>query len=214
MKRFVSFWFLAIRNPFRPRRASRLTLSHLRTLSEQFNLSSKDIEIWYEHFILCFPFGYVSFKEFIIYLQQLNISEMNQQDQLSKSLIKQIFYTLDFNKNKQVDFDEFFEFNFLINQGTNEEKLRFLLTIHDHKPIYYTKSEMLNILKTLFALFNISTQTNGLLERINTVLKQAKIDDDSAKICWDKFCTYVLNHQSSFEFFLSNNPDNENVENQ
>ncbi|CAF1283672.1 unnamed protein product [Rotaria sordida] len=96
-----------------------------------FNLPSKEIEGWYERFICCYPYGYVSFQEFLIYLKQLNIYRENQQHQLFKSLIEQLFYTLDVNNDKQLNFEEFFQFNLLINQGTDEDKLKLILNLHD-----------------------------------------------------------------------------------
>ncbi|CAF2976881.1 unnamed protein product [Rotaria socialis] len=201
-----------LRNIFRSHRPSQLTLSQLKQLSNQFNLSAEEIQRWYQRFILCYPYGYVSIQEFLAYLKQLNIDRENQQYQLPKSLIKQLFYTLDLNKDRKLNFEEFFQFNFLINQGTDQDKLKFILTIHDRHSIYYTRQEIVDILKTLFDLLNISKQTNELSERINMILTSSKMNHNTTKICWNTFCTYVLNQSSSFQILLSNQLDTENVD--
>ncbi|CAF1136820.1 unnamed protein product [Rotaria sordida] len=200
---------LETKNLFRSRLALQLTLSQITKLSNQFNLSSKEIEGWYERFICCYPYGYVSFQEFLIYLKQLNIYRENQQHQLSKSLIKQLFYTLDINNDKQLNFEEFFQFNLLINQGTDEDKLKLILNLHDRQQNYYTQQDIVNILTNMFALFNIPTLENNLSQRINTILTYADMDNKKAKICWNTFCTYVLNNSSSLELLLSNQLNSE-----
>ncbi|CAF1105289.1 unnamed protein product [Rotaria magnacalcarata] len=201
-----------LRNIFRSRRPSQLTLSQLKQLSNQFNLSAEEIQSWYQHFILCYPYGYVSFQEFLVYLKHLNVDRKNQQYQLPKSLIKQLFYTLDLNKDRELNFEEFFQFNFLINQGTDQDKLKFILTIHDRHSSYYARQEIADILKMLFGLLNISKQTNELSERINMILTSSNMNNNATKICWDTFCTYILNQSSSFQILLSNQLDTENVD--
>ncbi|CAF0977896.1 unnamed protein product [Rotaria sp. Silwood1] len=201
-----------IKNIFRSRLPLQLTLSQITKLSNQFNLSSVEIERWYERFILCYPYGYVSFQEFLIYLKQLNIYGQNQQYQLSKSLIKQLFYTLDINNDKQLNFEEFFQFNLLINQGTNEDKLKLILNLHDRQQNYYTQQKIVNILTNMFAFLNISQLSNGLSQRINTILINANMNNKKSKICWNTFCTYILNNSSSLQLLLSNSINNENFE--
>ncbi|CAF2475494.1 unnamed protein product [Rotaria sp. Silwood2] len=203
---------LEIKNLFRSRLPLQLTLSQITKLSNQFNLSSIEIERWYERFILCYPYGYVSFQEFLIYLKQLNIYRENQEYQLSKSLIKQLFYTLDVNNDKQLNFEEFFQFNLLINQGTNEDKLKLILNLHDRQQNYYTQKEIVNIFTNMFALLNISKLVNDLSQSINTILTNANMNNKKSKICWNTFCIYVLNHSLSLELIFSNHLINESFE--
>ncbi|CAF1481435.1 unnamed protein product, partial [Adineta steineri] len=62
-----------MKNLFRSRLPLPLTVAQITRLSIQSRLALEEIEDWYDRFVVCYPYGYVSFKEFQIYLKQLNI---------------------------------------------------------------------------------------------------------------------------------------------
>jgi len=202
-----------MKNPFRSRLQIQLTLSQINRLSNQSKLLPEEIEQWYERFILCYPYGYVSFDEFVIYLKQLNICNGNEQHQLSKAVVKQLFSTLNFSKTNQLNFDEFFRFNLLINQESEDTKLKFILSLYDRqKKIYYTQQEVIKILINMFDLLNIPTLDNDLNHRIDRILIFLYSNNRNTKICWNTFCKSVLNQSSLLKLLLSNDFDNESLD--
>jgi hypothetical protein len=103
----------------------------------------------------------------------------------------------------------------LINQGSAEDKLKFILNLYDRqKEIFYTQQEIVNILTNMFTLLNIPTSTNDLSERVDKILTYINLNNriSKKKICWNTFCITVLNHSTSFELLLSNNCDSDNFE--
>jgi Ca2+-binding EF-hand superfamily protein len=193
---------------FRSRLPPQLTVPQKTRLSNQSNLSIEEIQEWYERFTHCYPYGYVSFKEFLIYLKQLNKYNGNQPHQLSKLIIKQLFSKLNLNKDKQLNFEEFFRFNLLINQGSKEDKLKFILNVYDRqRNYYYTQLQTINILTDMFDLLNISISKDDLSRRIDTVLTHLKLDNRNSKICWNTFCISVLRLSSFRELLLADSFD-------
>lgn len=198
---------------FRPRRLPpQLTLPQITKLSNQFSLSSAEIERWYERFIRCYPYGYISFQEFGMYLKQANIYEVNQQHALPKSLMRQLFSTLDLNDDQELDFEEFFQFTLFINEGTDTDKLKLVLNLCERQQTYYKQQEIVNILANLFGLLNIPRWQNDLSERVGTILRYVNMNNNAKKISWNKFCLFVLNHSPSFDLLLAHNMDSEDFE--
>ncbi|UJR32802.1 hypothetical protein I4U23_020264 [Adineta vaga] len=112
-----------MRSFFRSRLPPQLTSFQITRLSNQSKLSFEEIEHCYDQFILCYPYGYISFKDFRLYLKQLlfyNGNDQCQYNQLSKMILKQLFYRLNVNQEKKLSFEEFFRFNTLIAQESNE----------------------------------------------------------------------------------------------
>lgn len=195
---------------FRSRLPQRLTLSQVTSLSRQSSLSPGEIEKWYERFILCYTDGYVTYQDFLIHIKQLNIYHGNQQNQLSISMIKQLYSNLDVDKDKQLNFEEFFRFNILINQGSTEDKLKFILNLYDRqKQVYYTQQEISILLTNMFYLLNIPKSSNNLSERLDKILSYISLNNQTKKISWNIFCMSVRNCSTLQEILLLNNSDNE-----
>ncbi len=184
-----------------------LTLLQIRKLSSQSNLSPGEIEKWYERFIRCYTSGYVSFKEFHLYITQLYIYHGNQQNQLSKSLVKQLFSNLDLNQDGRLNFEEFFRFNLLVNQSSAEDKLKFILNLYDpRRENRFTQDEIVVILTNMFYILDIPRSTNKLSEKLDYILKSNNLNN---RICWNTFSVLLLNHSTLFELLLSNHFDQE-----
>ncbi|CAF1328659.1 unnamed protein product [Rotaria sp. Silwood1] len=189
---------------FRSRIPPELTPTQITSLSTESHLPAEDIKEWYERFNHCYPRGYLSYKEFISYLQQVNTQNGND-NRLTKSMVKQLFNVLDLNEDKHLNFDEFFLFNRLINQGSLEEKLKLIFRLYDRdKKKYLTRQQLENILSNMFDLLNLSKSKNGLSQNIEKILNRANFSSQNTKISWSTFSTYVLNDPSLFAMLVSN----------
>jgi len=192
---------------FRSRLPPPLTSTQINTLTKESHLLSEDIEEWYERFYHCYPRGYLSSKEFLNYLKQIQTQNGNN-NYPTKSMVKQLFHALDLDEDKQLNFEEFFLFNILINQGTTEEKLRLILTLYDKdEKKYLTRQKIENILINMFDLLNIPKPIDGLSRRIDTILTRANFNNQNAKISWHTFSSYVLNNPSLFKLLISTDTD-------
>jgi len=192
---------------FRSRLPPPLTSTQIVTLTKQSHLPVEDIEEWYERFNHCYPRGYLSQKEFLTYLKQFNIHNRNDSHP-TKSMVKQLFRVLDLNEDKQLNFEEFFFFNILINQGSIQDKLKLILNLYDRdKKKDLTRQQLENVLINMFDLLNIPKPKNGLSQRINTILTRINFNTQSAKINWHTFSSSVLNNSSLFELLISNDVD-------
>ncbi|CAF1470640.1 unnamed protein product [Adineta steineri] len=198
-----------MKNLFRSRLPLPLTVAQITRLSIQSRLALEEIEDWYDRFVVCYPYGYISFKEFQIYLKQLNIYNGHEQYQISKLIIKQMFYILNKNQSKKLNFEEFFQFNLLINQESEENKLKFIFKLYDRQTkIYYNQKEIQSILIHLFNLLNISRGSHEIIQIIDTILIHLHLNNQNIKICWNTFCKTVLNKPFLFKLLLSSNNDN------
>lgn len=154
---------------FRSRISPPLTATQLYTLSRQSHLSAEELEEWHQRFTHCYPRGYLSYKEFLLYLQQLDAQTKNSNDQQRrpmKSVLKQLFRLLDLNEDKNLNFEEFFLFNLLINRGTEQEKLKLILNLYDReKSKYLTLKQLETVLTDMFDLLNIPKPSDGLARR-------------------------------------------------
>lgn len=190
---------------FRSRVSQQLTETQLQTLSDQSHLSKEELNEWHGRFNHCYPRGYLSYKEFLDYLQQLNSSKKNDERRPMKSMLKQLFRLLDINEDKNLNFEEFFVFNLLINQGTEEEKLKLILDLYDReKTKYLTRKQLENVLTDMFDLLNIPKPTNGLSQSIETILNRTNFSSQESKISWHTFRNYVRHDPSLFALLVSN----------
>lgn len=202
-----------MKNLFRSRVPPTLTPTQINHLAMQSHLPTHDIEEWYERFNHCYPRGYLSYKEFIGYLQQVNIQNGND-NRLTKSLVKRLFLALDLNEDKQLNFEEFFLFNILLNQGSFYDKLKLILSLYDRdKQKYLTHLQLETILTNMFDLLDIPKPANGLSEKIHTILNRAHFNNQNTKISWHTFSSYILNDPSLFEVLISHDVDQNRVEN-
>jgi Ca2+-binding EF-hand superfamily protein len=196
-----------MKNLFRSRSSSQsLTLLQIQKLSSQSNLSPGEIEKWYEHFIRCYTSGYVSFEEFHMYIKQLSIYHGNQQQsQISKSLVKELFSNLDFNNDRRLNFEEFFRFILLMNQDSVEDKLKFILNLYDpRREIRFTREEIVTILTNMFYILDMSKSINQLPEKLDYIFKSINLNN---QICWNTFSVSLFNHSILFQLLLSNHFD-------
>ncbi|CAF1289342.1 unnamed protein product [Adineta steineri] len=188
---------------FRSRLPAPLETAQTKRLSKQFHLPEEEIEEWYERFQHCYPRG-LSSKEFVFYLQQIQIKN-GKDKRPTKSIVKRLFRLLDINQDKQLDFEEFFQFNILINQGSSENKLKLILSLYDKdKQKYLTRQQLENVLINMFDLLDIPIPNNGLSERINTILTRGNFNNQNSKISWHAFRTHILDNSSSFDLLVSN----------
>ncbi|CAF1363533.1 unnamed protein product [Adineta ricciae] len=189
---------------FRSRVPPPLDANQLDKLSRQCHLPKEDVEEWYERFNHCYPRG-LSYKEFLFYLQQIQSKNNANGKRPAKSMMKRLFRLLDLNQDKQLDFEEFFVFNILINQGFVEDKLRLILNLYDKdKEKYLTKEQLKNVLNDMFDLLDIPTAKDDLMQRIETILTRANFNTQSSKFSWHAFSSHVLNNQSLFNLLISN----------
>ncbi|CAF1105951.1 unnamed protein product [Adineta ricciae] len=203
-------------NLFRSRLPPQLMPSQITRLSEQSKLSFEEVQEWHDRFLLCYPYGYVSFEEFHIYLKRLHIYNGNysyQHEQIPKRIVKQLFYKFKTSGSRRLNFEEFFRCNMLIAEESNEIKLTFLLKLFDQekKYYYYSRKDIHQIFTTMFHLFNISPSNDDLLQRIDTILTRLHLHDSNVKICWNTFCVSILNQSSLFELLISS-PDEDSCE--
>lgn len=193
---------------FRSRVSGPLTATQLHTLSHQSHLSAEELEEWHERFKNCYPRGYLSYKEFLDYLQRLNSSKKNDEHRPMKSMLKQLFRLLDLNEDKQLNFEEFFLFNLLINRGTEREKLKLILNLYDReKSKYLTQKQLENVLTDMFDLLNIPKPADGLPRRIELIFSRANFNQQEAKISWHTFRNFVLNDPSLFALLVSDDEE-------
>lgn len=194
---------------FRSRVPTPLESTQINNLARQSHVSEKDIEEWYERFNHCYPRGYLSIKEFMMYLKQIQTNSGNDNNNPKKSMVKRLFHLLDLDKNKQLDFEEFFLFNILMNQGLVEDKLRLILSLYDKdKEKYLTRQQLENVLIDMFDILDIQQPKNGISQKIDTILTRANFNTQNAKISWHTFSSHVLNDPSLFELLISNGNNN------
>ena len=196
---------------FRSRISPPLTATQLYTLSRQSHLSAEELEEWHQRFTHCYPRGYLSYKEFLLYLQQLDAQTKNSNDQQRrpmKSVLKQLFRLLDLNEDKNLNFEEFFLFNLLINRGTEQEKLKLILNLYDReKSKYLTLKQLETVLTDMFELLNIPKPPGGLPRHIDSILNRANFNTQETKISWQTFRSYVFNDPSLFALLIPNNQE-------
>ena len=92
---------------FRSRVPPPLTASQLSYLTKKSSLSEEDVQDWYERFNHCYPRSYLSYKEFVSYVNQL-YAYNGHEHRLTKATIKPLFRLLDLNEDKHLNFEEFF----------------------------------------------------------------------------------------------------------
>lgn len=187
---------------FRSRVPPALKPEQIHILANESHLTEQEIQEWYERFTHCYPRGYLSYKEFISYLREVNNQNGND-NQLTNSMVKQLYRVLDLNQDKQLNFEEFFLFNIVINQGSLEDKLRLILALYDReKDKYVTRSQLENILVNMFDLLNISKAKIGLSERLDAILIRTNFNTQDNQISWHTFITYIRNDKSLFALLI------------
>lgn len=198
---------------FRSRVSPPLTATQLYTLTRQSHLSAEELEEWHQRFTHCYPRGYLSFKEFLFYLQQLNTpTKNNEQKRPMKSMLKQLFRILDLNEDKQLNFEEFFLFNLLINRGTEGDKLKLILNLYDReKTKYLTLKQLENVLTDMFDLLNIPQPPDGISRRIDWILSRAELNSQDSKISWQTFRNCILNDPTLFALLVPNHHQTQHV---
>lgn len=188
---------------FRSRLPPALTDEQIERFSHQSNLSVEEIEEWYERFNHCYPRGYLTFNEFVQYLQQFQKSNQRENFSTKKTLIKKLFRLLDFNEDKNLNFDEFFFFNILMTRGTTDEKLRFIFRLYDEKKEKFLTDEQLeNVLNQMFEILMIPKPTNGFSSSINEIVRRTKITREKNEISWNIFRSFVLEDESLFRLLF------------
>ena len=191
-----------MKNLFRTRPPRHLTLPQLNRLSTQSNITPTEVQKWYERFVRCYTSGYVSLNEFEKYIRQVYLYQGLHREQMSKSLMKEIYSTLDINRDQELNFEEFFRFSLLINLGSIEEKLKFILTLYRReREIQFTREEITRLLTTMFKFFDMSKSMERLDGNIDEILRSINANQ---RIGWNTFCTTVLNQLTLFEFPPSN----------
>ncbi|CAF3092690.1 unnamed protein product [Rotaria socialis] len=192
-----------MKNLFRSRLPPTLTSTQINKLADESHLSAQDIEEWYQRFNSCYPCGYLSYKEFISYLKTVKNQNGND-SRITKSVVKQLYRVLDLNQDKKLNFEEFFLFNIVLNQGSFEDKFKLTLDLYDReKEKYLTRAQLERILVDMFDLLNLSKAKDGLSQRIDEILTSANFNNKDNEISWHTFSTYVRNNQSLFATLIS-----------
>ena len=188
---------------FRSRLPAPLTGEEIENLSQASNLPSEDIEEWHERFNHCYPRGYLSLEEFMQYLQQINHPKNREKSGSTKTLVKKLFRLIDLNDDKHMNFDEFFLFNILMNQGSPDDKLRLIFRLYDQqKDKYLTEEQLEDVLTKMFDILAIPKPRDGLSQPIDQILSRTHITRQHNKIPWNTFRSYVLQDQSLFHLLL------------
>ena len=199
-----SFLLFQMKRFFRSRLPQGLTPDEIDQLSSRSQLPPEDIQEWYQRFTHCYPRGYLSFNEFIDYLNRFHNQTNETKKPMTKTMIKQIFRLLDINQDKNLNFDEFFLFHLLINQSSAEDKLRTIFKLYDQgKNKSFTRAELSTILTQMFDVLNISKPNGGLEQAIDTIIQRSNINVDSEKIVWNTFRIYVLQDPLLFQLLLN-----------
>ena len=187
---------------FRSRLPPPLTRDQVTRLSDECQLPSEEIQESYERFNHCYPRGYLSQAKFLFYLKQVH-SQNGRDYRLTNAMVKQLFRLLDLNEDKHLNFEEFFLFNILMNQGSDEEKLRLVLGLYDRdKNKYLTRQQLESVLLSMFDLLDIPQPDDSLSQRIQTLFQRCNFTDHHSKISWNTFRTYVLEDASLFQLLL------------
>jgi len=184
---------------FRSRLPPLLTRKEINMLRLKSNLTVEDINQWYSRFIHCYPYGYLSEKEFLIYYQQLH-DEYNLQ---LIPLIKQLFKVFDLNNDQKLDFYEFILFNVLTNDGSIYEKIKLIFNLYDkEKDKYFSRHQIKEFLRNMFDLLDIPSSKLNIIQVIDLVYQKNKIKKDE-KINWKQFTEDIMNDQYLYEQLIS-----------
>ena len=194
---------------FRSRVPPPLTPEQIDHLTDVSDLPPEDIEEWHERFKNCYPRGYLSCEQFLDYLKQFH-SRQGHDSRPKKTMIKPLFRVLDLNEDKQLNFEEFFLFNLLMNQGSAEEKLRLILHLYDrNKEKYLTRQQLERVVTNMFDVLDIPKPTGGLSQALQQILSRAHFNNDNSKIAWNSFTTYILEDRSLLKLLLSGDDDDD-----
>ncbi|CAF1322558.1 unnamed protein product [Adineta steineri] len=184
---------------FRSRLPPLLTTKEISNLSLKSNLSVEDIQQWYSSFVHCYPHGYLSRNQFIIYYQQLK-DESNVQ---LRPLIEKLFEVFDLNNDNKLDFHEFVLLNVLSSNGSINEKIKLIFRLYEkEKEKLLSRDEIKDFLRNMFYIFDIPSSKFNLNEVINIVFKTNNINRDE-KIYWKQFTEDILNDQALFKQLIS-----------
>lgn len=180
-----------IKNFFRTHPPRHLTLPQLHRLSTESNITPTEVQKWYARFVRCYTSGYVSLNEFEKYIRQVYLHRGLHAEQMSKSLMKEIYSTLDVNRDQELNFEEFFRFSILINLGSMEEKLKFIFSLyHREREVQFTRDEIAKLLTTMFKFFDMNKSMERLNENIEEIFRSNNTDQ---RIGWKTFSRSVLN---------------------
>ncbi|CAF1281280.1 unnamed protein product [Adineta steineri] len=184
---------------FRSRLPPLLTTKEISNLSLKSNLSVEDIQQWYSSFVHCYPHGYLSRNEFIVYYQQLK-DESNVQ---LRPLIEKLFEVFDLNNDNKLDFHEFVLLNVLSSNGSINEKMKLIFRLYEkEKEKLLSRDEIKDFLRNMFYIFDIPSSKFNLNQVINIVFKTNNINRDE-KIYWKQFTEDILNDQALFKQLIS-----------
>ena len=197
---------------FRSRVPPPLTAAQIDHLTNVSDLPAEDIEEWHERFKNCYPRGYLSREQFLEYLKQFH-GRQGQNNPPKKTIIKPLFRLLDLNEDKQLNFEEFFLFNLLINQGSSEDKLRLILRLYDRdKDKYLTRQQLERVVTNMFDVLSIPKPVGGLAQALQQILARGHFNNETSKIAWNTFTTYVLEDRSLLQLLLLPDYEHEQFE--
>jgi len=184
---------------FRSRLPPLLTTKEINMLILKSNLTVEDINQWYSRFIHCYPHGYLSEKQFLIYYQQLH-DEYNLK---LIPLIKQLFKIFDLNNDQKLDFYEFILFNVLINDGSIDEKIKLIFNLYNkEKEKYFSRYQIKEFLRNMFDLFDIPSSKLNIIQIIDFIYQKNNLKKDQ-KINWKQFTQDIMNDQALYEQLIS-----------
>jgi len=184
---------------FRSRLPPLLTTKEINMLILKSNLTVEDINQWYSRFIHCYPHGYLSEKQFLIYYQQLH-DEYNLK---LIPLIKQLFKIFDLNNDHKLDFYEFILFNVLINDGSIDEKIKLIFNLYNkEKEKYFSRYQIKEFLRNMFDLFDIPSSKLNIIQIIDFIYQKNNLKKDQ-KINWKQFTQDIMNDQALYEQLIS-----------
>ena len=184
---------------FRSRLPPSLTTKDIHLLTLKSDLSREDIEQWYSSFVHCYPQGYLSKRQFVLYYQQLR-------DEYSAQLlpfIEQLFDVFDANNDKKIDFYEFVLLNVLSNNGSINEKMKLIFRFYENdKEKHLSRDEIKEFLRHMFDLFDIPSSKSNVTDVIDRVFQKHNLTREQT-INWKEFTQDVLNDQALFRRLIS-----------
>jgi Ca2+-binding EF-hand superfamily protein len=180
----------------RSRLAEPLQDEHLKDLLAKTLYTAEQLRQWHSRFVHCYPHGYLSYRKFLVFYQQLH----GEFDEGNELLIREIFHVADVNDDQRIDFHEFVLFDMLINEGSDREKLEFICRFYgkDKTDKLLSKRQLKDFWKNVLHLFDIPFVNSQLNQLIDDIYVKLKLNPQADAVNWTRLRTLI----SSDPFFF------------
>jgi Ca2+-binding EF-hand superfamily protein len=128
--------------------------------------------------------------------------------QLDEFIVKRIFCRFDRDNDQRLNFEELFLWNLFIHQQSDHQKLKFIVKLFDRdRTKYFTRTQILVFLHSLFNLFSILNCRHILWQLIHNILNDHSLDHRNGKVSWTSICTSIHKNSSLFSSLKSHEID-------